>query len=200
VLRDESVRSTLSPTAAGDVIWTTSLTSEPGEKAVRVSVSDTARQAGSVGRADVIVRSFARDSLSVSDLVIAPREGAATWWRGDVQLALAPRRDYVRSERFELYYEVYGLADDASYRTEMILAPDVSSVWERVRALVGAMPDVVRLSFNERAGGVHEQFGLQQLRTIDATALSAGRYRLLVTVTDLAGGRSSSAERFVVIR
>lgn len=152
----------------------------------RITVSDLTRHAGGVARGAIEMESF--NSLSISDVVIAPTDVSGSWRRGDVAVALAPMRVHRIDEAFQLYYEIYGLSKDTPYRTEIELVPQERGLVDRTRALLGR-DDPLRLRFEGHAAAPHAVFGVQELRTVRLPGLEPGVWNLRVVVTDLGSGR-----------
>jgi hypothetical protein len=168
-----------------------------GRLEVRATMADSARRAGSVLRLTHDVPDFSA-GLQLSDLVITPMESADRFRRGAITLALAAGRKYARGETFNLYYEIYGLAQDARYRTRIVVAPHAAPLWRAVRQVTGREQDVVALQFEERAGS-QGGYGVQQLRSIGTSSLRPGTYRVQIEITDIASGRGIVRERLLDI-
>lgn len=174
-------------------------TVDPSETIVhRVVVRDTAGAAGTVLRGTSDLRSYAGGDLRISDVVLAEPDPAGQWERGGARMTLSLPRAFRPERPFTVYYEVYGLADGAAYRTEVRVEPvDGRGVLDRVRGLFGRGPGAVDLRFEDvaapRDGTVAETRRL-------GTDLPPGDYRLTITVTDRATGVSATTGiRFEVI-
>jgi len=186
---------------SGMLLTEASLPARPpirGSTRVVVSLGDDAGAAGGVGHVDVEVEPMDASTPGLSDLVVAPVDVTGGLRRGDVVVPLAPLRTYGTDETFALYYEVYGVAPGATYRTEIVLEPRTRSLLDRLRGLFGLAEDGLRLSFDATAGTVHPVLGLQERRTVDAAGIPAGEYTLRVTVTDAAGSSSQRSAPLVI--
>jgi hypothetical protein len=139
---------------------------------------------------------YATGAMVVSDIVLAEPEGG-TWRRGAVQLGLVPPRQFQENTALTVFYEVYNIANDAPYRTEIVLKPtDGGGLVGGIRKLFGGGDDLT-LRFEglaRSAGGV-----MQEARRV-TPALKAGRYEIRVNVTNLVTGAVATREtRFIVM-
>ncbi len=166
--------------------------------ALRVGLESDGREAGRIVAGQIDVRTFPPDSLTASDIVISPRDGAGSFTRGDVHLSLAPQRVYRPGESFTLYYELYGLQAGSSYDTELEIEPLAGGVFDRLRSVFGRQ-HALRFSFREQAGAPDPVFGVQQTRVVDGSALTPGAHRIRITVMDRATGRRVVVERVLEI-
>jgi hypothetical protein len=91
----------------------------------------------------------------------------------------------------ELYYDVCGLADDAPFTTQVVVARNQSGL----RRLLGGGVEPVRATFDEEASGP----ATRRHRGIDLEDLPAGTYTATVSITD-GGGRRRSREIVFPIR
>jgi hypothetical protein len=169
-----------------------------GEVVHRVVVRDTAGEAGSAVRGTTVLRSYAGEGLRISDLVIGEPDSAGSWQRGDTRLTFALPRAFGPNRPFTVYYEVYGVTAEATYRTELRVEPvDGRGLLDRVRGLFGGGPGTIDLRFEDvapsRAGIIAET------RRLGAD-LPPGHYRLFLGITDGATGQSAVTEiRFEVV-
>lgn len=131
-------------------------------------------------------------NLMLSDIALGQPGAETGWTRGNVTLALLPTSQFP-SSAFDVYYEIYNLHADREYSTEISI--------QRL--------DVVADEANDDRSPVSLRFtgtspadssvaaSLPELRRVSAT-LPKGRYRLMVTITDLvtnaAAGRSRTFE------
>jgi len=117
------------------------------------------------------IRDYSGSGLMLSDIALGRPGASSGWRRGDVTLALLPASLFPAGA-FDVYYEVYNLPAGNAYTTEIA-----------VQGLDGlAARDTVRLRFNDVSSAGRDGI-LAELRRIEA-ALSKGRYRMTVTVTD----------------
>jgi len=190
VMRTDTVRSfrvgALPP--QGWVLLGTELSTNAGSAHLyRIGVMDATGTAGRVLGGEIEVRSFAGDSLRLSDVLVTPQDGTASFARGDVRLSLAPGREYRSGEQFTLYYEVYGLDAGSQYRTQIEIRPQPDGIADHIRSLFPGAPETVRLAFDETVATSHEIYGVQQTRSVGLDGLVPGTYELRITVTDAAG-------------
>lgn len=122
--------------------------------------------------------------LMLSDIALGQPDAVTGWQRGGATLALLPTRQFPGSA-FDAYYEIYNLPRDHDIRTEIAVAALAEEG--------GAERELARLRFDSEApsGG---RTVLPQLRRVESS-LERGRYRITVTVTDVATGRSASSSR-----
>lgn len=179
------------PDAGWMLLFTTLETRSFRPHAFRIGVTDLAREAGAIVGGDVAIRNYGTGELALSDVVLAPLEGAPSFARGDQRISLAPGREFRRHESLALYYEVYGLEPGAAYRTEIAIDPQPDGILARMRSLFPGAPETLRLGFAEEAGTLDAVFGVQQLRTVGLEGLLPGRYRLTVTVIAADGARAA---------
>jgi hypothetical protein len=181
------------------LLWTTVPTRATRDVQYRIALTNPERTAGRIvgGRTDV--REYSAATLALSDVVLSPLEGAPSFARGDVRLSLAPGREFRADESFTLYYEVYGLAADAGYRTELRIEPLSDGLADQLRSLLPGSRDAIVLTFAEVAGEPHAVFGVQQTRTVNIAGLKPGPYRLRVTVTDGLTQTIAARERTLIV-
>lgn len=134
--------------------------------------------------------------LSMSDLVVG-EPGEGTWTRGSIAISPLPGHQIPTDRPFRLFYEVYGLEPDHSYRTRITIAPGTEpDLLARLKSLFGDRR-VLELSFDETArpgpGGV-----VQSDRTI-TPSLEPGRYTVRITVELPSTGDSVSMETRILL-
>jgi hypothetical protein len=138
----------------------------------------------------IAILDFSRDTLMLSDLLlgIPTEDGAAhAWLRGDLAIDVMPGREF-RNEPLRVYYEIYNLAENAPYQTEIVV--------ERVRGGLSGLfggAQTTRLRFDGIAR-LDARGNHAEVRDISA-ALGAGRWRLRITVTETATGRAVRRQR-----
>jgi hypothetical protein len=187
-------------TSDWEMVFTVSTPAPAGRSvALRLGLENAHGTVGGVARGTVDVDAFDPDSLTMSDVVIAPQDAIGSFPRGDVHVALAPAHRYTTDDEPVLYYEVYGAAKGAEIKTEIRIEPIRESALERLRATLGRDDGAVFFSFTENAESAHPHYGLQQKRTIGLASLVPDMYRIRVTVTDVRTGRSTSRERLLEV-
>lgn len=167
---------------------------------VRLTVHDPERRTGAVLGMIHTIPDFSGTGPQLSDLVIAPAVPGNRLRRGGVSLAVAAGRKYARGEDFDLYYEIYGMGDDAAYRTRIVVAPLESALWRAARQITGTERDVITLEFEGRAASPDPLYGVQELRTVGTTSLGPGTYRLRVEIEDIRTGGTVLRDRLFDIR
>jgi hypothetical protein len=126
--------------------------------------------------------------LMLSDLAFGLPGATSGWTRRGHTIALLPTSQFPESA-FDVYYEVYNLPAGRAYETEIAIEPTP------VRQDGGG---VVRARFSgESEAGADDSFG--ELRRVESS-LPLGRYRVTVTVTDRATGRTANASRSIQVR
>ena len=138
------------------------------------------------------VRDYSGDELMLSDIALGLPGRLGGWRRGEATLALIPSSHFPGG-LFDVYYEVYNLPRNRPYATEMAIEPvdeagDPRPGEERT----------VRVGFGGEASSDAEGT-LSELRRMDV-ALSEGRHRLTVTVTDQLSGRTAQRSRLLQVR
>jgi hypothetical protein len=159
----------------------------------RVIMSDaTTPGIGQLYKTHFPVPDYGGSGLLLSDLALGQPGAEDGWRRGDVTLALLPTNEFPGTS-FELYYEVYNLPPGAPYTTDITIEPAGEG-----RASGAGAGSGVRLHFagisEARSDGV-----LPELRYVEAS-VRRGRYRITVTVTDEATGRTASRSRVLHVR
>ncbi|HEX6065887.1 MAG TPA: hypothetical protein VFZ04_16760, partial [Longimicrobiales bacterium] len=147
------------------------------------------------GAADI--KNFTGESLMLSDIVLAEPDNG-TWQRGDAKLGLVPPRQFMEGRPLRLFYEIYNLPAESSYRTEIIMEPvEGESGFGRIKKLFGGKGNGVQLQFdgvsNPNADGI-----VQELRQVTAQ-VKPGKYRVSVRVTNLANQQSVRSETMFVV-
>jgi hypothetical protein len=183
----------------GQILLSGTLAAEPRLGTLyRITLTNTAATAGRIVGGRIDVRSYAHNEVDLSDLVIAPQDGARSFRRGSEGVSLAPGREIRRDEAFTLYYEIYGVRRGETYRTELHVEPVASSLRARLRALLPNAPESLRLTFDDEAAEVNAVYGVQQTRSVDVAGLLPGEYRLKVTITTAAGAVATREQMLYV--
>ncbi|HSJ13626.1 MAG TPA: hypothetical protein VK939_04370 [Longimicrobiales bacterium] len=170
-----------------------------GSVAFRVMLRDTTltRAGGWLGGHWQVPALTSGPGPQLSDLMLAPVDATGTWRRGEVALSPAPGKAFRTGEDLYLFYELYDVAEDVPYRTEILLAPQGSGLWNRARRLLAGSRDVVHVQFSERARAPHPRYGLQELRTLGTAELAAGSYRVEVRVMNETTGATAVRTRVI---
>jgi hypothetical protein len=138
------------------------------------------------------VPDYSGSDLMISDIALGMPDSRVGLRRGDATLALLPTSQFEEGS-FDLYYEVYNLPAGTRYVTEVTIeAVDEDGV------LMEDARSPVRTRFNGEAAS-RSDGTMGELRRLD-TNLERGRYRLTITVTDQASGRTALQRRFFDVR
>jgi hypothetical protein len=105
-------------------------------------------------------------------------------------LLVDPMRAQSPASEVELYYDVCGLADDAPFTTDVVVARSDFSIKRLLKR--GYAP--VEASFADEADGP----ATRRHRTIDTGELTGGSYSVVVVVTDVDGRRRQRRTQLVV--
>ncbi len=151
---------------------------------------------GMLGRA-LDIPDFGGNSLMLSDVVLAAPGETGSFRRGGIALRLVPTREY-QGGAFDVFYEVYNLAADHAYTTELLIEHQGGGIGRAVKRLFGGGGPAVRLRF-EGVAQPESDGVVREIRSVESE-LSPGRYRVRILVTDGETGRSATRERpFTVI-
>ena len=132
--------------------------------------------------------------LMMSDIVLAEPRVEGKWKRGDVALALVPTGRF-KGASFRVFYEVYNIAQNSPYTTEIEIEPIQKSAGQKLKQLFGGK-NKIALKFDDVALNVKDGV-LQELRQVDAQ-LSPGKYRMRILVRD-ANGEVVRGERVFAV-
>ncbi len=133
------------------------------------------------------VPDYSGDQLMLSDVALSQPGAEHGWRHGGATLALLPTSEFPHSA-FDVYYEIYNLPEGHRYTTEIAVS--------RVADADGRPVDddsAVRVRYSEESDACPAGT-LAELRYVDA-AVSDGRYRIAVTITDQESGRAASRSR-----
>ena len=162
----------------------------------RVIVSDpTEPGIGQLYGGPFPIPDYSGPRLMLSDVVLAEPLVEGRWHRGDVALALVPT-GYFRGGSFNVFYEVYNIAPNARYSTEIEIEPLRTSPGQKIKGLIGGKSKMT-LRFEGVASNVRAGT-LQELRRVEAE-LPPARYRMRITVRNLDTEESAKNERTFVI-
>lgn len=158
----------------------------------RVIVSDpTEPGVGQLYGGPFTIPDYSGTRLMLSDLVLAEPVADGRWHRGAVKLALVPT-GYFRGGSFNVFYEIYNIATNAPYSTEIEIEQARTSAGEKLKGLF-AGKDKMTLKFEGSATDARNGT-LQELRRVDAS-IPPGKYRMRITVRNLDTGEIAKAER-----
>jgi hypothetical protein len=163
----------------------------------RIVVKETERPGrGRMHGQHILVPSFAGDSLKLSTIVLAvPGEGG-NWKRGATELAVMPIGEFEGGD-FRAFYEVYNLAEDTPYETE-ITVERVRDARGRPLSPGGRTEPVIQLRFQDIASP-DPNGNVQELRSIESD-LEPGQYSIHVRVRNLDTRESAVTERLLTVR
>jgi hypothetical protein len=169
------------------------LLSPPSRSTVqRVIVSDPSEPGvGQLYGGPFPIPDYSGTRLMISDIVLAEPTPTGRWRRGEVALALVPT-GYFRGGSFNIFYEIYNLAVESPYSTEIVIEPIRTSAGDKLKGLFGGKGKMT-LRFDGVASSTKDGV-LQELRRVDAP-LPPGRYRMKVTVTKPETRETATAER-----
>jgi hypothetical protein len=152
----------------------------PGRFDVRVAVFQPEGRAGSAVERRAVA--LERAGLSLSDIVTGDERGGVVWTSGGEPVSINALDTYAAGATAPIYYEMRGLETGRRYRTTVTVE----------RGIAGG-GRTVRLLFEEEATGP----AVRVRRDVSLGQLSAGRYRLVVTIEDPVTGRAVSRERII---
>jgi hypothetical protein len=144
------------------------------------------------GRA-IDVPDYSGTRLMLSDVVLASPDVGGTFRRGNVSLSLVPAGEFPRGA-FQVFYEIYNLAPEARYQTEVIVERKGGGIGGALRRLFGSGP-IVRLRFQNMATN---EGTVPELRRVE-TSLGRGQYRLRVRIMDRATGQTAERVRDFIV-
>lgn len=179
----------------------------PGVYRLEVKARD--RMTGRLGiyRQQVVVESYHREGLRVSDLALAYRVSDAAgdpgkFGKHGLNVVPMPSRTYGSGQNVFVYYEIYNLKRDefgqTQYRVEYTMGPKAGGVLSRLaQTLTG--------SSGEQGVAIgYEQLGVQESEVayteLELGEARSGRHYLNVEVTDLNSGKSFAKETTFVVQ
>lgn len=143
------------------------------------------------------LKNYTGEGLMLSDIILAESEDGA-WQRGDAKLGLVPPRQFEEKKPLKLFYEIYNLPPDASYRTEILMSPvEGATAFGRLKKLFGGSDGTVQLAFD----GITPSNTLgtiQELKQV-STEMKPGKYRIVVRVINQDNGQSVRSETLFVV-
>lgn len=162
----------------------------------RVIVSDPAVPGvGQLYGGPFPIPDYSGNRLMLSDIVLAEPSPGGRWRRGDVALTLVPTGLF-RGGSFTIFYEIYNIATNANYSTEIEIEPVRESTGSKLKAWFGGK-NRMTLVFGGVASTA-KRGTLQELRRIDA-AFPPGQYRMRVAVRNLQTREVARSERIFSI-
>jgi hypothetical protein len=179
----------------------------PGVYRLEVKARD--RMTGRLGiyRQQVVVESYHREGLRVSDLELAYSVGEAAakpgkFGKHGLNVVPMPSRTYGSGQNVFVYYEIYNLKKDdfgqTQYRVEYTMGPKSGGVLSRLAQTLRG-----RSNKGEVAVG-YEQLGFQDSEVayteLELGEARSGRHYLTVEVTDLNSGKSFVKETTFVVQ
>lgn len=171
----------------------------PGEYTARVAI-ESGTQGFVTAKQALTVHPAQPSTIALSDLALGAKSVRTGWLpRVNDTAWVAPQRNFSAREPMQLYFEVSGLPQGASYRTSLAVYrvsgdTAVSARGEDVAA-VGGSPTLAIGFTQEHPGGVaavRREVALQRLRP--------GEYVLQVTVSTPGGASAVRRQAFVVIK
>ena len=161
----------------------------------RVIVSDPSEPGiGQLYGGPFPIPDYSPGKLMMSDIVLAEPKVEGKWKRGNVALALVPTGRF-KGGSFKVFYELYNIAKNTAYSTEIEIEPIQRSTGQRIKELFGSKSRI-SLKFDGVAVDV-DNGALQELRQVEAP-LPVGRYRMRITVRT-ADGQIVKGERIFAV-
>jgi hypothetical protein len=155
---------------------------QAGSYGIRVAIQTPDSLVGSAVVLPTPVSVWGRsDSLRVSSLVTGRPDANLTWIYGGRAVVLNPLNTYYPNGTATMFYVVDGRAPGSAYRTTITLQR-----WDEDE-------DIISLSFEEIAATQREY----HRRDIVLTGLDAGRYRVRLTLLDVASGRTVMEQQVI---
>jgi GWxTD domain-containing protein len=163
----------------------------PGTFRYRLLVASGDGGAGEIVSLDSVVADrLDGRRFAASDLVLGVRGSGLSWVMPRDTIPLNPLGRVAVGGDLELYYQVFGLAAGATYRTVVEVRRDGR------RSLLGRRPSPVRLEFEGLADGPRTDVR----RTISLQGVVRGTYVLVLRLTDPTSGTTLVRERrFTVV-
>jgi hypothetical protein len=191
-------RASVKPSVGEAVVAHINGTAAPTENALfRLVVRDGRElRRGRVHGAQIRIPSFAGDSLMISSIVLAVPGDSGNWHRGSTSLSIMPIGEFSGGE-FRVFYEVYNLAPDSPYQTEILIERATDDLGRTIGEFTPSNQPLIQLRFDGIANP-DERGIVSEVRSVD-TGLAAGRYRLFVRVTDVQRGAASLSQRLFLV-
>lgn len=170
----------------------------PGSLRAGVVVRDPGAHRGDVIRLDsVVAPDFARDTLSLSDIVLGDPRSTLVWPNGADTLHLSGLGRFTAGDTLGVYYEIHGLAAGRSYRARIEVRKEGGgSIFAKIAHLFGGGHGGVRLRYEATATGPL----MRRHETIGLGSLGAGDYTVTLAIEDVSSGaRAERSARFKVV-
>ncbi len=179
----------------------------PGVYRLEVKARD--RMTGRLGiyRQQVVVESYHREGLRVSDLELAFRVSEADtdpgkFGKNGLNVIPMPSRTFGTGQNVFVYYEIYNLKRDefgqTQYRVEYTMGPKAGGVLSRLAQTLTGRSNKQGVAIG------YEQLGVQESEVayteLELGEARSGRHYLNVTVTDLNSGKSFAKETTFVVQ
>ena len=179
----------------------------PGVYRLEVKARD--RMTGRLGiyRQQVVVESYHREGLRVSDLELAYRVSdeagnAGKFAKHGLNVVPMPSRTYGSGQNVFVYYEIYNLKRDefgqTQYRVEYTMGPKAGGVLSRLAQTLSGRSGQQGVAIG------YEQLGVQESEVayteLELGEARSGRHYLTVNVTDLNSGKSFLKETTFVVQ
>jgi GWxTD domain-containing protein len=164
----------------------------PGNLTYRLAV-EQGDDNGIILAADTVtVGDFTGGRFELSGVVLGSREANLTWRPspGDT-VYFNPLGRYKKTTTMEVYYEVYGLPQTSSFKTEVRVTKEGKGGF---LGIFGSRKPAIRLAFEERSEGPSTRVH----RSVSLEKLDSGRYWIEVLVTDPLGAVRESRASFEV--
>lgn len=164
----------------------------PGSLTYRLAV-EQGEDNGIILAADTVsVGDFTGSRFELSGVVLGARETNLTWrpTSGDT-VFFNPLGRYHRVTTMEVYYEVYGLPQQSSFKTEIRITKEGKGGF---LGIFGSRKPAIRLGFEEPSEGLETRIH----RSVSLEKLDSGRYWIEVIVTDSLGAERVSRASFDV--
>jgi GWxTD domain-containing protein len=136
-------------------------------------------------------------TLALSDLVLGAKWSTLVWQPTPVDSVYFNPQAVFRSDDFlELYYEVYGLQPQSTYKTQLTVKKGSGGGgFLGIGKLFGGGGTEISLKFEEQAPGTI----VRSRRTVELGKLKEGQYTLEVAVTDAQGRTEHRKQLFRVV-
>jgi GWxTD domain-containing protein len=179
------------PVPAGEnLVGRVALPVTAGRLSYRVALQANEEQGTVLPRDSIEVGDFSGRSFAMSDLIIGNRTTHLIWQPAPEDTAwFNPLRIYRQDSGMELYYEVYGLAEGTTFRTQVAVTKKGGGSF---LGLFGGRKPAISLTFDDLSQGSTTR----TRRTIGLERLSGGEYFITVTVTTADGRKEVRRQRF----
>jgi GWxTD domain-containing protein len=167
------------PVVPGDLVYRLGI--EQGDDNGIILASDT-----------ITAGDFSGNVFELSGLILGSREANLTWRPTLADTVwFNPLGRYRRTSPMELYYEVYGLAEGSTVKTEVLITKAGGGGF---LGIFGSKKPAIRLAFEDRSDGPETHFR----RSVSLERLSAGRYWIEVLARDADGTLRRNRSAFEV--